>query len=51
MLVIERDHAVGVMSKNNAPAAYCKDGDIVEFVTRDCFDDCNRVRNGPYAAA
>ncbi len=47
MLVIERDYAVGVMSANNAPAAHCKDGDIVEFVTRDCFDDCIVSETGP----
>ena len=47
MLTIERDFAVGVMSADNEPAARCVSGDTVEFITRDCFDDCIVSETGP----
>ncbi len=37
MLVIKPDTKVYAMSKDNAPAAYAKDGDTVVFETLDCF--------------
>ena len=37
MLTIHTDTKVHVMDKNNAPAAYAKDGDTVIFETLDCF--------------
>ena len=37
MLTIHTDTKVHVMDKNNAPAAYAKDGDTVVFETLDCF--------------
>lgn len=37
MLTIHTDTKVHVMDKNNAPAAYAKDGDTVIFHTLDCF--------------
>ena len=38
MLRISRSHKIPAMSADNAPAAYCKDGDTVIFETNDCFD-------------
>lgn len=38
MIRIENTRKVGVMDKNNPPAAYCEDGDTVVFVTNDCSD-------------
>lgn len=37
MLTIHTDTKVYVMDKNNAPAAFAKDGDTVRFETLDCF--------------
>ena len=37
MLTIHTDTKVCVMDKNNAPAAFAKDGDTVIFETLDCF--------------
>ena len=37
MLTIHTDTKVHVMSRDNAPAAYAKDGDTVRFETLDCF--------------
>ena len=37
MLTIHTDTKVHVMDKNNAPAAFAKDGDTVVFETLDCF--------------
>jgi len=37
MLTIHTDTKIRVMSKDNMPAARCKDGDTVRFETLDCF--------------
>ena len=37
MLTIHTDTKVHIMAKENAPAAYAKDGDMVCFETLDCF--------------
>lgn len=37
MLRIEANHYVNSMDRKNKPAAFAKDGDIVVFVTKDCF--------------
>ncbi len=39
ILTITKDHVSGILTKDTAPAAYCADGDIVVFETRDCYDD------------
>lgn len=38
MLRIDSTHKIGIMDKNNAPAAFCEDGDTVVFETLDCSD-------------
>ena len=38
MIAVSDTHRIGVMSAENAPAAFCGDGDIVLFETRDCSD-------------
>lgn len=39
MLRIEADSVIGAMDKQNPPAAHCKSGETVVFVTRDCYDN------------
>lgn len=36
MLRITSEYKAGIMDKNNAPAAFCEDGDTVVFETLDC---------------
>ena len=38
MLTISSAHKIGIMDKNNAPAAFCDAGDTVVFQTMDCAD-------------
>lgn len=38
MIRISSEYKIGVMDKNNKPAAFCKDGDTVVFETLDCSD-------------
>lgn len=40
MLKIGKEHVNDHMSRDLAPAAVCKSGDMVIFETRDCYDDC-----------
>lgn len=42
MLKIDNTHKIGVMDKNNTPAAYCDAGDTVVFETMDCSDGAVR---------
>nr|WP_162990805.1 acetamidase/formamidase family protein [Maliibacterium massiliense] len=47
MIEISREHVLGVLSDANAPAARCASGDMVRFITRDCFDDSIVTPDGP----
>lgn len=47
MIEISREYALGVLSDANEPAAHCQSGDVVRFVTRDCFDDSIVTEDGP----
>lgn len=38
MITISDDSWIAVHSRNNPPAAYAEDGDLVEFLTRDCYN-------------
>lgn len=42
MLRISDTERIGVMAPDNAPAAFCEDGDTVVFETRDCSDGAVR---------
>ncbi len=39
MLKISKENAAGILDKDIVPAAHCVSGDIIEFETRDCYDD------------
>ncbi len=39
ILTITSEHVSGILTKNAAPAAFCRNGDTVVFETRDCYDD------------
>lgn len=47
MLEIGREHVAGALGGTNEPAARCQSGDVVRFVTRDCFDDSIVSQDGP----
>ncbi len=38
MITISDDKWIDVHSRLNPPAAYAEDGDLVEFLTRDCYN-------------
>lgn len=48
MLRIGREFVTDVLDKQNKPAAYCKDGDVVLFETRDCYDGSLTSEERPY---
>lgn len=47
MLAVKKEYAVDRMDKNQHPAAFCKDGDIVIIETRDCYDDNDITEENP----
>lgn len=47
MQTIEKKYVIDRMERNQSPAAFCQDGDIIVFETRDCYDDNDITEENP----
>jgi amidase len=48
MVRITSDYVTDILDKDNPPAAYCENQDIVVFETKDCYDGSITRENEPY---
>lgn len=51
MITVSDEHVIGSMAKENKPAAYCRSGDTLIFLTKDCYGGsvtCEERPNGDF---
>lgn len=47
MIRISKEYVTDCLQADAVPAAYCESGEIVEFETRDCYDDNDITEENP----